>query len=175
MKKENMPIYIFGGVFTAVNAAAFSDIYIKINEQIWPAIKDDFPGIRVNEWNSLLLAAIILMLFWACIQVALISADIYKWWDTIFWPFISETKRPVDPSANYINEVLPAKKVSNLTYIGGKTCKTFYLDKYTFCNIRTDDGKMYLITGPNVEIKAAGSKVTEFNPMTLTPMTLTLK
>ena len=174
MTKENMPKYIFLGVLLSISAAAFWDIYIKINEKIWPALKASCTAIVVSDWNSLLLSAIVLLLFWLVVQTALAIISIFipkrstSWWDVVFWPFLSETKRPVDPYDDYDHEVLSAKKVFNLTYVGGKTCQTFYLDKYTFCNIRTKDGKMQLITSPNVEIEAAGSKIVLGRPMTLT-------
>jgi hypothetical protein len=99
------------------------------------------------------------------ISVSMFSREIARIWDIIFWPFIADTQIKPAFDDHYECSTLSSDNVVGLTYVGGEFGKTFYLNKYTFCNIRMyGDGKMTIIAGPKVTVNAFGSDVIKYKP-----------
>ena len=152
MTKRNIARCITAGAIACMSIALIWDSYL---------IKKRSPDTIVD------LVFIVLTLI-AFVAVPMFRMELARIWDIIFWPFIADTEVKYK-DADYERHYLASDNVVGLTYVGGEVGQTFYLNKYTFCNVRMyGDGEMQLITGPKVKVFAYGSDVTKYTPFSFT-------
>jgi len=152
MTKRNTARCITAGAIACMSIALIWDIYL----------------IKVRKPDSIVDLVFIVLALISFIAVPLFRMGLAWIWDIIFWPFIADTEVKYK-DADYERHYLASDNVVGLTYVGGEFGQTFYLNKYTFCNIRMyGDGEMKLITGPKVTVSTFGSDVVKYAPLSFT-------